>query len=418
MAEAIAVLKTGLELVPRLPSRDDAESWELELQVLLGHAFRAARAPSAPETGQAWDRAYELCRTRGDDAHLQQVLYGQFLFHQGNANLKEARRLGEELLALAEKHQDSSAFIRGHSAVGRTAFGQGDFSAARHHLEQALSVPKDPASQASTSIHGPESRVLNLCYLAWTLFIQGQCAEGLARCFESTEAAARLAQPYDIVVSHGNACYTHHFRRDLEAVSEHAGTVMALAEEQGFAAWLSLGHIFQGWCLVQTGDIATGLPMIEHALAEHRATGERLEVPYFYGLLAECYGKAGRPEDGLRAIEDAIALSQDTGEAWFDAELFRLRGELCLAVPSGEPADALAWFQRALDLAHAQGARLWEMRARLSASRCGQDPGPDETGEPLEPPIRTAADAPDRPDRDQAPAMVAGTEAPPSDNPV
>jgi class 3 adenylate cyclase/predicted ATPase len=385
MAEAISALKAGIELVPRLPASGDAGKWELELQVLLGHALRAARAPSAPETGQAWDRAYKLCLKEGDDTHLQQVLYGQFLFHQGNANLKQARALGEDLLALAGKYNDDSAFIRGHSAVGRTAFGQGDFAAARHHLEQALSDPKHGPHLVSTSIRGPESRVLNLCYLAWTLFIQGRCAEGLSRCVESIEVAGQLAQPYDIVVAHGNACYTHQFRRDMHAVATNAGIVMSLAEEQGFAAWLSLGRIFQGWFLTQIGDLDAGLPMIEQALAEHRATGERLEVPYFFGLLAECYGKAGRPKDGLRMIGEAMDMARTTGEAWFDAELLRLQGELHLSASPGGIAEAVAYFESALTLARMQGSRLWELRATLSLARHRQELDADRARELLEP---------------------------------
>ena len=178
MAEAIAALRMGLELLPNLPAGSDARGLELELQVLLGHALRAARAPSAPETGEAWDRARQLCRPDGRCAYLQQVLYGQFLFHQGNANLARARQLGEELLALEEKERDRAAFVRGHSAVGRTAFGQGDFAAAREHLEQALSVPDQVFRQSADLIQGPESRVLNLCYLSWALFVQGHAAAG------------------------------------------------------------------------------------------------------------------------------------------------------------------------------------------------------------------------------------------------
>jgi len=385
MAEAISAVKMGLELVPRLPATDDARRWELELQVVLGHALRAARAPSAPETGQAWDRARQLCRTKDDEPFLQQVLYGQFLFHQGNANLSEARRLGEDLLALERKKENLSTFISGHSAVGRAAFGQGDFQAARRHLEQALSVPEQPFPQAPGLAREPESRVLNLCYLAWALYIQGHCREGLSRCAESVEVARRRGQPYDIVVAHGNACYTHQFRRDMDAVAAGAETVIALAGEQEFAAWLSLGQIFKGWVQTQMGDPGAGLPVIEQALADHRATGERLEVPYFIGLLAECYGTVGQPEKGLAALDEAFELANSTGEAWFDAELHRIKGELHLIASPDDPAEAIRCFQSALNVARSQGARTWELRAGLSLADQWRDLRPVDARRVLEP---------------------------------
>ena len=184
MAEAIAVLHMGLDLLQGLSARSSARRLELELQVLLGHALRAARAPSAPETGAAWERARALCRDKRDSVYLEQALYGQFLFSQGNADLARARQLGEELLAHAEKQRNRTAFVRGNSAVGRTAFGQGDFDGARRHLEQALSVPDRVFRRRSKAVQAPESRVLNLCYLAWTLFVQGHASAAVARCDE------------------------------------------------------------------------------------------------------------------------------------------------------------------------------------------------------------------------------------------
>jgi class 3 adenylate cyclase/predicted ATPase/energy-coupling factor transporter ATP-binding protein EcfA2 len=400
MAEAIAALRAGLDLIPNLPPAE-ARQWELELQVLLGHALRATRAPSASETGQAWDRARQLCQTKQDNVYLQQAIYGQFLFHQGNANLRQARQLGEDLLTLAGQEGDCGAFIRGHSAVGRTAFGQGDFTAAQYHLEQALHAP-DISSQISSVVRGPESRVLNLCYLAWTLFLQGRCAEGTACCAASIETALQSAQPYDVVVAHGNACYLHQFRRDPDAAAACAERVIHLAADQGFTAWLSLGQIFHGWVLAQTGRVETGLPIIEAALAEHRATGEKLEVPYFLGMLAECYLEVGRYQDGIAAVEEAAAMTHDTGEAWFNAELYRIRGEMHRAVSVGSDRQAIRCFRQALGLARAQGARLWELRAGLSlaaswgSSRCRR------AGRLLEPIVAAFPDETDLTELEQA----------------
>jgi predicted ATPase len=368
MAEAIAALRAGLQLLPDLPAEADARRAELELQVMLGSALRATRAPSAPETGQAWERARALCRDARDTPYLLQVLYGQFLFHQGNGNLAQARQLGEELLALVSTQNDPRALVRGHSAIGRTAFGQGDLAAACMHLEQALAVDDAALREGASSIQGPESRVLDLCYLSWALFIQGRCTRALERCRESIDLAEDLAEPYDLVVAYGNACYLHQFRRDRGAVARCAETVIALASEQGFPAWLSLGQIFRGWARAEGDERGAGLSLVEQALADHTATGERLEVPYLMSLRVECLAERGRLPDGLAALDQAMALAESTGEAWFDAELHRLQGEILLREPRGDTA-ATESFQRALDIAHAQGARTWELRAGLSLAR-------------------------------------------------
>jgi hypothetical protein len=123
------------------------------------------------------------------------------------------------------------------------------------------------------------NRVLDLCYLAWTHFIQGDIDAALQRCADSIAAARKLSQPYDLVVAYGNACYFYQFRRDSQAVTAAADMVIALAEEKGFPSWLSLAKIFRGWALVQDGDAENGLPLVERSLAEHRATGELRRCP-------------------------------------------------------------------------------------------------------------------------------------------
>ena len=392
MAEALTESQVGLDLLPDLPPGADARRLELELQVLRGHALRAARAPSASETGQAWDRARSLCVGGDDIRYLRQVLYGQFLFHQGNANLSRARQLGEELLALDEQRPNLNARVRGHSAVGRTAFGQGDFAAAQFHLEQALAIPDRMFREARDSLDRPESPVLNLCYLAWALFVQGHVTRASERCAELIAVANRLSRPYDVVVAWGNACYTHQFRRDLKAVADSANVVIDLAGERGFPAWLSLGRLFRGWALTQAGDVVAGVQLIEQALADHRATGERLEVPYFLGLLAECYAKSGRPEAALEALAEGIAMTASTGETWCEAELHRIRGELHLRASPAGTTEAIKCFHRAIEVARAQGARMWELRAAISLAR--QLSGAAAVNELLQPILSSFGDEP------------------------
>jgi predicted ATPase len=78
-------------------------------------------------------------------------------------------------------------------------------------------------------------------------------------------------------------------------------------------------------------------------------------------------------------LDEALALLGRTGERWFEAEVHRLRGELHLAPAqpggSGDPASAQACFERAIEIARSQEARLWELRASASLARLWRDQG-------------------------------------------
>jgi predicted ATPase len=107
---------------------------------------------------------------------------------------------------------------------------------------------------------------------------------------------------------------------------------------------------------------------LRDAIAAFMATTARLRLPFYLSLLARACGRAGRVEDGLMAIEEALAASDARNERWWDAELYRLRGEMLLA-HGGRERDAEAALQRAVEIARAQQARSLELRAVTSLVR-------------------------------------------------
>ena len=74
-----------------------------------------------------------------------------------------------------------------------------------------------------------------------------------------------------------------------------------------------------------------------------------MAVPIFLGLLAEAYGQAGQADEGLRVLAEATrnsAAHDDRSSG--AADLYRLRGELLLAVSAEHQDEAEASLRRAL----------------------------------------------------------------------
>jgi len=69
---------------------------------------------------------------------------------------------------------------------------------------------------------------------------------------------------------------------------------------------------------------------MQQGLAAYRETGAKLTGPYFLTLLAEAYGKVGQVEEGLSVVAEALAAVDKAGERLWEAELYRLKGELSL----------------------------------------------------------------------------------------
>ena len=90
-----------------------------------------------------------------------------------------------------------------------------------------------------------------------------------------------------------------------------------------------------------------------------------------------CAARAGfrfRAE-ALSSLEAALSVADGTGERWFEAELYRLRGQCLITDQEGAHAAAEACFQHAIDAAKEQQAKLWELRAATSLARLWRDQG-------------------------------------------
>lgn len=90
-------------------------------------------------------------------------------------------------------------------------------------------------------------------------------------------------------------------------------------------------------------------------------------------MVAATKAAAGSFEEALSAVDLAFAVSAATGQAFQDAELHRLKGELVIVAgrKSGQASERAAEesFRTAVNIARAQGARSFELRATTSLAR-------------------------------------------------
>jgi predicted ATPase len=134
---------------------------------------------------------------------------------------------------------------------------------------------------------------------------------------------------------------------------------------------------------------------MRQGLDAYRATGAEFQRPHFLTMLAEASGSVGQPEGGLAALDEALTLSEKTGEAYYTAEMHRLRGELLLmqvgksprVEGSGQQVEVEACFQQALDIARRQEAKSLELRAAISLARLWQQQGKPHEARALLAPI-------------------------------
>ena len=152
---------------------------------------------------------------------------------------------------------------------------------------------------------------------------------------------------------------------------------MTLATEHGFINALTVGMIRRGWALAMQGAVAEGIRQLHHGLATFRDMEQVLPLARHLALLAEAYQQGGQVEAALQALAEAFAHVDNTGERYYEAELYRLKGE-CLLAQTGKRCkarEAEECFRQALAIARRQQAKSWELRATMSLSHLWQQQG-------------------------------------------
>jgi predicted ATPase len=372
MAEAVVQLSRALSLLANLPAGTDRDHQELDLQIALEGAFVSTKGFASPEAGSAYLRARELSRQAAEAPQVLAILSGLIQFHLNRAELDAADKAAREQLRLAERYQDKAAQVTGQRVIGNILVFSGKFVPALKYLEQALAL-YDPVQRGSpVFLPYADSRVACLNFIAWSLLYLGYPNKGLVRSHESLAAAHEL-RPYTLTFALHVSCLFNQVRGDLRIVQEQSRTLMSLATEHGIPHWVATGTIFHGWALTAQGELDAGIAQMRQGLAAKQATGAQLKVPYYLGLLAAAYTQAGNAAEALGLLTVALTRVDETGERWFEPELHRLGGQALLL--ADRPTEAEASFRKALSVAQAQGARLWELRGATSLARLWAEQG-------------------------------------------
>ena len=376
--EAINHLTRGLEVLMTLPDTLERARQELDMQTTLGPVLMAVKGQSSPDTERAYVRARELCQQVGETPQLFPVLHGLWRFYMVRAEMQTTRELAEQIFTLAQRAQDTALLLEANRMLGQTMYWLGEMAPARAHLEQGVALYDPQQHRSHAFAYGQDPRVACQCLATWPTWALGYPDQALQSIHEALALARELTHPFSLVFALMMTAVVHQFHRKAQVVQERAEELIALSTEQGFAFWLAWGVILRGWALTVQGAGTEGIAQMRQGFSAYGATGAEVDRPYLIAMLAEAYKEAGQAEEGLAVLIEALAFVDKTGDRYWEAELYRPKGELLLALAEENQAEAEACFQNAIDIARRQEAKCFELRAVMSLSRLWQQQGKQE----------------------------------------
>jgi predicted ATPase len=254
----------------------------------------------------------------------------------------------------------------------------GELATARMHLEQGMAF-YDPQQHHAlafvSSVSDPGVRYLAISALV--LVLLGYPDQALQRNHDALALARGAAHPFSLAYALNVAAWLHRFRRETALTQERAEALLALCHERGFALYRTVGSILRGWALAEQGQAAEGVAQMHEGLTTRRTMGAKGTDTCYLAMLAEGYWQSGQLEAGLAVLAEALAAVDQSGVRFYEAELYRLKGELLLAQAGKEHElqEAEACFHQAIAVARRQQAKWLELRAATSLSRLCQHQG-------------------------------------------
>ncbi len=371
--EAIGYAERGLALLDQIPESGDRISYELGLLMTLAPALAQTRGVANPEVERVYARALALCQEAGETVKLFPVLVGLFVFYMMQADFTTAKGLVEQITRWADRDANVDMQMVALCCVGNFEFFSRDLRRARQAHEQCIALYDLERHRSHVLGSMEDLGVMSRSQLAWIEWYLGDADQALRSSTQARVLADELKHPPSQSYSNHAVALVHLFRREYAALQTAAETQIRHAEEQHFPHWLFMAEIFLGVALAAQGQAQRGVSLIRSRIDKLLAIGLKASIAFFLSLLVEACLQADDVNAAAEALHKMTESLHSGEEPFFEAEVYRLRGEVGLkGQEATAEAEAEANFQQALAIARREQVKALELRAAISLCRLWQ----------------------------------------------
>jgi tetratricopeptide (TPR) repeat protein len=358
--DAIGHLKAALALLDAMPQINRRKTQQFVVLADLGAAQIMAHGYSSPEVEQTLTQARQLAVYSHDLHRLFQVLKGLRSFHTARGNLRAALRAIQEALLLAERLEEAELRAEAHHSYASLYAQMGELELAWAQFQQAEDLRIDHA-------YVPATMGLAL----WSLGYPQQALDVSQR---SLSLADQHRDYFSIAITMSGVAQLYVLLRKPRPLVSLAESVIAHATRFDYPQFHWLGMVFLGWAHTALGNSVEGIDWMRRGIDALREMRFHTLQPFRLAMQAECCMKAGTLQEASAALAEALSISERFSLRFWDAELYRLQGDLVLA-QRGIEDEAIAYYRQAMEIARQQRAKSLELRAVLSLSHLWQSQG-------------------------------------------
>jgi tetratricopeptide (TPR) repeat protein len=369
--QAVAQYRHALDLLRRLPPSAERDAREIGLQSELVTTVFSTTGPGASEIEDIAVRIDTLSSAGETTSALLNALFGLIALCITRGDLGRAESLCERALQRALEVEWGA--FQADVARGLLGFAQlrrGRLAAAIPNLTVGAALPLIGSVAMIEPSTGFESD------LGLALFLLGELRRGLDTMQHADARTEATGHPPTIVQSLSNMMRIGQMIGDRALVDRVASTMGEIADRLAQPRFSAYRLVCIGWLGMDAGE-PDGIATFQDGTKMMAADSHLVYAPFSTCQAAAGLVRLGRLDDARATLAEAFGLLETTEARWCEAELHRVQAELTVAAASSPRSkrraeamrEAERSLRRAIEVAQAQGARWWELRAWFDLAR-------------------------------------------------
>ena len=351
--EAVTYIEQALQALQHLPESRETLEQAIDLRLDLRQAFFALTAHRP-----MFDRLREaegLAESLGDQRRLGYVstYLGQYFWATGDQ--ERALVAGQRALACAETLGDIPL-------QGIATLYLSQACAALGELQQAIAYSR----RSVASFEGEQRRercglpylpaVFSRHVLSVYLALVGAFAESIAVGEEGVQIAEATDHPLSRILAYIHMGVAYCLQGDVPQAIPLLERSLALCQAADLPPWPVLSS-FLGTAYALSGRMTDALPLLEQAVKDANVAGLLANQPRFIASVSEGYLLAGRWEEATQSAQRALELARAHKARVWEADALHVLGNVARHCDSPASEEAEAHYRQALALAEELGMR-------------------------------------------------------------
>ncbi|MFN2286551.1 MAG: BTAD domain-containing putative transcriptional regulator, partial [Anaerolineae bacterium] len=373
--EAVAHLNKSIALLTMLPHSRERDERELAIQLAIAMPLTYLKSWSTPEVIRVGDRALELSQSLNNTQQLLKSMMVRQSAHTTLAESHAALAVAKQRYNLIQRLEDPVQMTYGHAGLAITYMFVGQLTDSVQHLKQTMALYDINVYRPLIASAGWDPAVMALSVGLYSLWYLGYPDQALQKSQQGLSIAQELEHPFALEFMLGFKVRLHRWRHEVADVQPIIEAELKLWHEHKIELAKAGAMMEKAWTLSEQGHPDEAIPMFEKGLSVWHKIGMCNHQTEWLGVLAEMYAKAGRPEQGLDLLEEALAFMRQSNERYHEAELYRIRGLLRLQQNKDKTEEAEADFHKAIAAARRMEARMCELRATMCLARLWRQKG-------------------------------------------